>query len=133
MSQRNVEVVRRGYEAFARGDMESLAALLQEYLDPEFEYQSELAGEAFKGVEGMRDFLLEVRETFQGYTTEVDEIIDSGEHVVVVSRQWGRGAGSGLPIEWRINTVWTYDGEKLIRARTFSSRAEALEAAELRD
>lgn len=40
---------------------------------------------------------------------------------------------SGLPIEWRINTVWTFDGDKLVRGRAFSSRAEALEAAELRD
>jgi ketosteroid isomerase-like protein len=133
MSQHNIEVVRRGYEMLARGDMESLAALLQEHLDPEFEYQSELAGEAFGGVEGMRDFLVEVRETFRDYTTEVEEIIDCGGHVVVVSRQRGRGAGSGLPIEWRINIVWTFDGEKLVRGRAFSSRVEALAAAGLGD
>jgi hypothetical protein len=45
----------------------------------------------------------------------------------------GGGEQEAEPIEWRINTVWTFDGEKLVRGRAFSSRAEALEAAELRD
>lgn len=34
MSQRNVEVLPQAYAAWERGDMESLAALFQEHLDP---------------------------------------------------------------------------------------------------
>jgi ketosteroid isomerase-like protein len=133
MSQENVEVIRRSFEAVNRGDMEALAALMQKYLSPEFEYQSELAGEVFSGVEGARAFVAELHETFQDFTTEVEEAIDSGEHVVVVSRQSGRGAGSGVPTEWWINTVWTFDGGSLVRGRAFSSRAEALKAVGLRE
>ena len=132
MSRENVEVIRRGYEALARGDMESLAVLLREHLDPAFEYRSELAGESFRGVEGALAFAAGVREAFEEYTTEIEEIVASGEHVLVMSRQWGRGAGSGLPIEWRVNVVWTFDHNgRVMRGSAFSSRVEALKAAGL--
>jgi uncharacterized protein len=133
MSQENVEVVRRGYELVARGDMKQLAAYYREYLHPEYEYRSDLAGEAFRGLAGALAFAAELHETFEGYTLEIEEIIDAGEQVLVVSRQSGRGAESGLPLQWPINVVWTFDGGKVVRGRALSSRAEALEAVGLRE
>lgn len=56
MSGENVVVVRSGYETFARGEMESLAAHFRKHCDPEFEYRSELAGESYTGVEGVLAF-----------------------------------------------------------------------------
>jgi ketosteroid isomerase-like protein len=38
MSQENVELVRRAYEAFARRDSEALDALGPELLAPDFEF-----------------------------------------------------------------------------------------------
>jgi ketosteroid isomerase-like protein len=134
MSQENVEVVRSGYETFARGDMESLAAHFRKHFDPEFEYRSELAGESYKGVEGVLAFAAGVREAFQDYTTEIEEIVDAGEHVVVTSRQWGRGTGSGVPMEWRITVVWTFnDDGNAVRGKAFSVRSEALETVGMRE
>ena len=132
MSQDNVDVVRRGYEALARGDMEGLAVLFQEHLHPDFEYRSQLAGESYRGVEGALAWLNGVREAFQGYTVEIEDVMDSGEHVLVVSRQRGRGAGSGVPIEWPISIVWTFDDDgRAVHGMGFSSRADALEAVGL--
>ena len=126
MSRENVEVIRRLFEAVDQGDMELFEAVGRKYLGAEFEYQSELAGEVFSGVEGGLDFIEELRATFQGFTTEIEEIIDSGEHVIVVSRQSGQGSGSRFPLEWRINIVWTFDRGKLVRGKAFSSRAKPL-------
>jgi ketosteroid isomerase-like protein len=133
MSQDNVEVVRRAYELVARGDMEELAAFAREHLHPDYEYESDLAGEAFRGVEGALAFITDVRESFEDYTTELEEIADAGDEVMVVSRQSGRGAGSGLHMRWHVHVVWTFDGGKVVRARAFSSRADALEAVALRE
>jgi hypothetical protein len=52
-----------------RGDLESIAALVETNSIPRFEYQSELAGEAFRGIEGWRAFLAAVRETFLDFTS----------------------------------------------------------------
>ena len=42
-----------------------------------------------------------------------------------------QGVGSGVPVTQEFAVVWTFDGEKVVRARSFTSRAEALEAAGL--
>jgi uncharacterized protein len=133
MPQENVEVVRRAYELVARGDMDQLAAFAQEHLHPDYEYQSDLAGETFRGVAGALAFVTEVRETFEDYTTEIEEIVDAGDDILVVSRQSGRGAESGLHMRWHVHVVWTFDGGRVVRGRAFSSRAYALEAVGLRE
>jgi ketosteroid isomerase-like protein len=46
----------------------------------------------------------------------------------VVVRVAGRGGGSGVPVSQELAVVWTFEGDKAVRARSFTSRAEALEA-----
>jgi ketosteroid isomerase-like protein len=60
----------------------------------------------------------------------VEEIVDLDESVVVVVRRAGRGGGS-VPVSQELAVVWTFEGDKAVRARSFTSRAEALEAATL--
>ena len=55
MSQENVEIVRRGYEAYARGDMAMLADL-----DPDMvTYREEPDGATFKGRDGFLEAIAE--------------------------------------------------------------------------
>jgi ketosteroid isomerase-like protein len=75
------------------------------------------------------EWLSDTRETWSDYKQEVDEIIDLGEHVVVVLGISAQGAGSGVPVAQEFAVVWTFDGERVVRARSFTSRADALEAA----
>ena len=57
MSQENVELVRRAYEAFNRGDLDGMVADFA----PTFEYASTGAipgaGGVYRGQDGMRQFL----------------------------------------------------------------------------
>jgi ketosteroid isomerase-like protein len=114
--------------------MEQLAAFAREHLHPDYEYQSDLAGETFRGLAGALAFLTDVRETFEDYTTEIEELVDAGDQVLVVSRQSGRGAESGLHMRWHVHVVWTFDdGKTSCTAGAFSSRPYALEAVGLRE
>jgi ketosteroid isomerase-like protein len=133
MSKENVEFLRLGYEALERGDLDTFKALSRERLDPEFEFHHVWDGRVFKGYEGTMDWLSDTRETWKDYRQEVEEIIDLGEHVVVVLAISAEGAGSGVPVTQEFAVVWTFDGDKVVRARSFTSRADALEAAELSD
>jgi hypothetical protein len=36
-----------------------------------------------------------------------------------------------VPVSQELAVVWTFEGDKAVRARSFTSRAEALEAARL--
>jgi hypothetical protein len=46
-----------------------------------------------------------------------------------VMRMSGRGAGSDVPVERSIFVLWSFQGAKAVRAKSFGSREEALEAA----
>jgi ketosteroid isomerase-like protein len=133
MSQENVEFLRRGYEALHRGDLETFKALSRERLDPEFVFHSVWDGRVFKGFEGTQEWISDTREVWENYEQKLEEILDLGENVVVVVRIAGRGGGSGVPVSQDLTVVWTFVGDKAVRARSFTSRAEALEAAGLRE
>jgi uncharacterized protein len=63
--QENVEIVRRGYEAFNRGDIDGVVGLLA----PDFEYVASGlvpgVGGVYRGAEGLRGFA----ETFWASST----------------------------------------------------------------
>jgi ketosteroid isomerase-like protein len=129
MSQENVEFLRQGYEALERGDMEAFTALSRERLGPEFDFHHVWDGRVFKGFEGTQEWVSDTRETWKNYRQELEEIVDLGENVVVVLRVSARGGGSGVPVAQELAVVWTFEDERPVRARSFTSRAEALEAA----
>jgi ketosteroid isomerase-like protein len=131
MSRQNVEFLRRGYEALHRGDLETFNALPRERLGPEFVFHSVWDGRVFKGFEGTQEWIADTREVWENYEQKVEEIVDLGEDVLVVVRIAGRGGGSGVPVSQELAVVWTFEGDKAVRARSFRSRAEALEAARL--
>jgi ketosteroid isomerase-like protein len=130
MSGENVEFLRRGYEALQRGDNETFEALARERLDPDFSFHSHWAGRVFKGIPGTREWVSDTRETWDDYAQEVEEIVDLGDDVLVVGRASARGAGSGVPVTQEFAVIWSFEGERAIRAMSFPSRAEALEAVE---
>jgi ketosteroid isomerase-like protein len=132
MSKESVAKVRAGYEAFSRRDLD--AALAD--IDPEVEWhQSSVFPDArtFHGHEGVRQFFNQVFDLFDESDFIPEEIIDLGEHIVVVHRFVGRGQGSRVPVELNETSVWTLREGKAIRQEAFATRAEALDAVELRE
>jgi ketosteroid isomerase-like protein len=133
MSQENVEKVRAGYEAFSRRDLD--AALT--HLDPEIEWHQSSAfpdARTFHGHEGVRQFFDQVFEIFDESDFVPEEIIDlGGDQIVVVHRFVGRGQGSRIPVEVHETALWTLREGKAVRLEAFATKAEALEAARLRD
>lgn len=122
-----VDFLRQGYAALQRDDLEAFKALARRHLDPEFEFHLVWDGRVLKGYEGTLEWLSDTRETWADYSQEVEEIIERGEQVVVVLRISARGGESGVPVAQEMAVVWTFDGDRAVRARSFSSRAAALE------
>jgi ketosteroid isomerase-like protein len=125
----HVEFLRSGCEALRQGDLETFKALSRERLGPDFEFHLVWDGRVLKGYEGTLEWLADTRETWEEYSQEVEEIIDLGGQVVVVLRLSARGAGSGVPVAQELAVVWTFDGDRAVCARSFTSRAAALASA----
>jgi ketosteroid isomerase-like protein len=130
MSQENVEMVEAMFEPLARGDFSAWADFPDDF---EFVASPELpdAG-TYRGEEATRWMTAWV-ESFEGHTIEATEIVDAGNKVLVAIVQRGRPRGSQAVVEGRWWVVMTIDEAELVRAEAFPERAQALEAAGLRE
>ena len=123
--------MRRLLEAWAAGDMATVETLSRDHLSPDFEWRPLYLDRVYRGIEGMRQVRAEVSEAWEGYRSEIEEIVDLGEHVLVLARISGRGAGSGVPVEQAIAVLCGFQGEQAVWAESFASKDQALEAAGL--
>jgi len=138
MSQENVEIVRRLFDAVASRDTATVLSLYDRDLewDGSRSRWAEVlqAGVSFKGHGGLRRFSRAYYEMWESFHDEIQELIDAGDHVVSVVTTRGRGRASGIDVEWRGNAgVWTIREGKIVKVAWFSTRSEALKAVGLEE
>jgi ketosteroid isomerase-like protein len=132
MSRENVELIRRGHDAFRTGGEEALFT----YFDTDIDLRpiEETPGvESYRGHEGVRRYFEITREAFGEFRWDPQEFVDFGDHVLVVTRFSAQGRGSGIPVETIIYNVFTVRQGKVVRIRGSLDRSRALEAAGLRE
>jgi ketosteroid isomerase-like protein len=126
----NVELVRQGYEAFNRGDMDAAFA----NFDPEIEWitapRTPFAG-TYRGPEEIRRLIRDQREVFGEIRMEPYELFENGDLVVAFVRQRATGKASGAAIEIVVGHLWTLRDGKAVRFEGVPEREKALEAAGL--
>jgi ketosteroid isomerase-like protein len=131
MSHENVEVVRRGVEAWNQHDGD----LWLSYAAPEIEWMP--AGPAsvertvYRGYEEVRAGFAAIWETWEEFRFEESEVRDLGNSVLWLGRVKMKGGASQLELdqEFAIHSA-LHDG-KVTAVHTFLAWNEALEAAGL--
>jgi len=130
MSQKNVELVRAAYEWGNRTRELDLADVIH----PNFEWHTRVdlpdAGSR-KGHEGLVRLRAEWTEAFEDFHVELDELIDAGDCVIVVSRLCGRPRDGSHELDLRETQVWKLLDGKAVEVRAYLTRTEALEAVGL--
>jgi ketosteroid isomerase-like protein len=133
MSRETIEVVRRAYETFNRGDLEAMAADFA----PVFEYIATGvipgAGGVYRGAERHQRFVERWWGEFAQADVEVHELVDAGERVLASVTFRGRGRQSGVETTWNLWQLWSTRNGKVVRGQGFTNREEALEAAGMDD
>jgi uncharacterized protein len=124
MSQENVEVVRRTFEAYNRGDFAEAVAELAP--DVVWEIGQELPALGPAAIKSMWE---RWEDPWDELETVPEEYIDAGDQVVVTVRYSGRGRGSGIELDDLLFDVYDLREGKIVRKREFKTRAEALAAA----
>ncbi len=134
MSEENVELVKRSVEAYRRGDIDAFLEGVGD--DVEFDF-SGVRGPyrgIYRGREGARAILTTFMEAWESITWLSTEYIDAGEQVVLATRARFHGRGSGVEVEGGgMGAVYTLRQGTIVRYEQFQSKAEALEAAGLRE
>ena len=134
MSQENVEIVLRALDSINRGDID--AALEAAAADYEMDWSNSIG--PLKGVHRGREevvkFWLSFLDAFDSLHWIPEEIIDIDEsRLIVVNHVRMRGRSSGVQVEGRGAQLWTFRDGKARSIKLFQSKAEALEAAGLRE
>ena len=133
MSQENVEVVRSVYTAWNRGDRETALG----FAHPEIVIDASrrvFNPTTYVGKEGAPRLFADMEEVWEQFHTELDEVLDADDRVVVIGRLIGKGRASGVEVEQPIADVWTVRDGRIVRGElNYTDRREALEAAGLRE
>jgi ketosteroid isomerase-like protein len=123
-----VELVRRGYEAWNRSDVDAVVDLL----DPDVEWRGYThipESGTLDGRDEVRRWLERFLDAWDRLEIEVTELIDAGEQVVALVRFRGSGKGSGVPVEGGTDAhVWTVRNDRIVAVTLYRGTREALEA-----
>jgi ketosteroid isomerase-like protein len=125
MSERNVELTRRVYEAFNARDIEALIA----YCDPSIEYHSTFAvvGGVYHGHDGMRGWQRDYEDAWGDQIgVEAEAYFDLGEYTLAFQVLHGRGSHSGAEVALPGALVARWRDGLLVYAKGYADREDAL-------
>jgi ketosteroid isomerase-like protein len=130
ISQENVEVVRRGYEAFNRRDLDAI----ENHPDVEVDWSRSRGVEAgvYRGREAANGFWSTFHDTFDRVVAVPEQFIEHGDYVIVLDRTCLLGR-DGIEVEARNVSLVTVRHGQILRWRLYQEKAEALKAMGLRD
>jgi ketosteroid isomerase-like protein len=130
MSQENVALVRRIYEAWERRDMDAVLSFIGD--DFEFDISRHPIPDfpnVGRGVEHMSRFFGTYVSGFSDYRVEVINVIEA-EDMVVAALHDTASLGRGV-VERDFAHVWTFRDGAPMRLQAFTTTEEALQAAGL--
>ena len=150
MSQENVELVRRYFEAVERafaaywqgprsvadslraGEVRPEITDAMSYFHPNIEWKSALIGITARGYEATAHGVDQFLDAAQDYRVNVLEVTDLGDsQVLAVLRAAMKGRASEIDVNATIFSIVTVEDGLIIRMDEYLERAEALEAAGL--
>jgi ketosteroid isomerase-like protein len=85
----------------------------------------------YKGIDGFREMWIDWLEPWVGYRTQVDEMLEMGDRVVVLVRDRGRRDETDVDVELISGSVWTFRDGRIARVEFYRNREELREAAGL--
>ena len=131
MSQENVELMYRAFDALSRHDFDAFVALMDDDVEI-IPRMSAIEGESgYSGHEGLSRWWSSLLDVFPDYSMEVVEVRDLGDLTFATFHARGRGAGSATPTDQATWMMVRWRRGKCVWLRTFDTRAEALEAVGL--
>jgi len=132
MSQQNLELVRRTFDAFTRGDFHT--ALQDVRMEVRTHRIAPLPDpKTYRGPAGMLMAWGEWTEPFEELELTVGELIEAGDSVVAEIRQSGRDKDGGVLVEEQFWFVCTFLDGALVQWDMLASKRQALKGVGRRD
>jgi ketosteroid isomerase-like protein len=127
----NVEIMRGGYEAFARGDVPSVLALFA----PDIEWREAESnpykpdGKAWIGPDAIvQNLFMRLGSEWDGFTVTPKALHDAGDTVVAECRYTGVHRATGKSIDAQACHVWRFDDGKIASFQQYVDTAQMQDA-----
>jgi ketosteroid isomerase-like protein len=135
VSPRNVELVQEIYRRLAEGDNEFFFGALS----PEVEWDESGGpsgpvfpdGRVVRGVPALREFLRNWVGAWDDISWDPRDFVEADDAVVVTVTIRGRARHTGLQVEHSRHQVWILGAGRVVKFKSFLTRAEAVQAAGL--
>jgi uncharacterized protein len=125
VSAENVQVLRDGYAAFARGDVPAVMAAFDESIVWNTPASLPFGG-TYEGHAGVGGFFAQLPSHWTDLSVEPEEFIDGGDTVVVIVRL--RGTAAGGTLDSQAVHLWRMRDGKAVSQTEYSDTAAAREA-----
>jgi ketosteroid isomerase-like protein len=132
MASESVVNMRRAFEAWAEGDLQTV----EKFVDPSFEIEDRILPEGSpseRGVEALVANTARVREVFGDATWEPREIVELGDRILVRVHFEGSGQSTRLQTDTDVGQIFTLLNGRAVKLDVFRSWSEARAAAGLED
>jgi steroid delta-isomerase-like uncharacterized protein len=130
MPKTNVEIVREGFDAFNRRDVDRLVSLCS----PDTEwlpFRAQLEGVPYRGHEGVRQFVADMDADWEAFRIDPVDLRERDERVVAIGQVTGRGAESGVSIDLVGGFVFELHDGRITGLTSYSNASDALAAVGL--
>jgi ketosteroid isomerase-like protein len=124
-----VALARETFAAFNRRDVDTY---LRKFA-PDAEWwplRSSTEG-PYRGHDGIRAWVNDTAETFDQFQVELEDVRECDDAALVFGRLSVRGRGSGATVDVSMAWVFRFVGDKVVWAKSYSDREEALAEAGL--
>ena len=133
MSQENVELMRRSFELWLRGDHDGWLTTIDPGVG--WDISTHPLPDVPNHGRGRDALVTDMLATYMSgwidYSVELTELIDAGDHVVAVLHETAEMGGTGVPLDRDLVHLWTVRDGRATFLRVFRTKADALEAAGL--
>src|ERR671919_541328 len=127
MSQENIELVRRVYEGWARGDFSRIEAFHPEIV---FELVDWPHQTKERGLEAMWRTWRSTLSAWDDFRAIPTEYVDCGDNILVLNHIQGSGKESGAGVSADTATLWSVENGLVTRLALYWDVARARQAAE---
>lgn len=120
----NVDLMQKGYDAFARGDLETIRSIWHddiEWQGPDYDPLPQ-AGR-YEGPDAIFEMFGRLPEHWDDFRVTPDEWVEQGDTVIALGHTEGRGKSTGEQVKVPFAHVWRIRDGKVERAQVLEDTA----------
>ena len=130
MSQEKVEIIRRMYDSFEKGDVPAVLGQMDQQIEwKEADNFIYAHGNPYVGPQAVLEgVLMRFGSEWEGFAVTPEEWLDAGNHVVVLGTYTGTHKETGREVRAQFAHVWGVKGDRVVRFQQYTDTKQFADA-----